>query len=584
MALSDYIPFSLPSGFSFEYIATIGGAVLALGVGVAVIIALRNRSDDFGTTGEKSEINLAGLWRYRRLLRQIQKLETRAKNAEKALRKAEKGEEGAAASKSEQRADQAVEQGAKAAELEAKAEEDTTAVEGRVLGIEASLKEILRAIIEYAHRKGNNVVGQERQAKVLEEVLRKIENIVSHPDIDSTILPYLEEFLQQLTAAFSQDAALEKDKEKAISELVRKARQPVRVMKRSISGAKRKLRKLRSARRKTQRSFKKEFSKEIFSLNAKRKELKLLKRTKDADPSIIASLEAETSLMKQQMGEMQQIYRQLRIASAFVRKGSRQMKSLLQYVIRNEKDLARFEKALEERKKQIKNRSRKLEDAVGNMSRLIGFEGRDPHKLVLDLSREMRLYFGAYVEILNNDIEFDNIVKSITAKEFVISQQMEAFQQIAIAVTESEKAVENGIGAITELVKAITGEGSKRNIDYIAQQLRNAMKILDYQKGIEAFMKRLAWTMKVKSRQVNAQMQEIINEDAKLLAQVQAEEQSNSEYLASLIATAVRQKINVEKTYMKPAVAFGQELEKANNKVANAYNAGVRIEQMAAAS
>ncbi|MBI2124765.1 hypothetical protein HYT92_03155, partial [Candidatus Pacearchaeota archaeon] len=135
MALSDYIPFSLPSGFSFEYIATIGGAVLALGVGVAVIIALRNRSDDFGTTGEKSEINLAGLWRYRRLLRQIQKLETRAKNAEKALRKAEKGEEGAAASKSEQRADQAVEQGAKAAELEAKAEEDTTAVEGRVLGI-----------------------------------------------------------------------------------------------------------------------------------------------------------------------------------------------------------------------------------------------------------------------------------------------------------------------------------------------------------------------------------------------------------------------------------------------------------------
>ena len=60
------------------------------------------------------------------------------------------------------------------------------------------------------------------------------------------------------------------------------------------------------------------------------------------------------------------------------------------------------------------------------------------------LSSRLKIYFEMYSRILEEDIGFDNTVKDITIKNFVISQQMEAFQQLATALTQSEEAVESG--------------------------------------------------------------------------------------------------------------------------------------------
>ena len=261
------------------------------------------------------------------------------------------------------------------------------------------------------------------------------------------------------------------------------------------------------------------------------------------------------------------------------------MKKLLKYVLKNERDIKSYDKSLESRKKEINKRFKDLREVVSLIEKVAEkFKIANPHEVALVLSTQLKNYFKIYSRILEEDLSFDNTVKDITIKNFVISQQMDAFQQLTTALTQSEEAIESGVQALTELIGGIVGEASKTNVAGVVQILQKARKILDYEQGIEAFMKNLAQTLKNKSRQVNADIQLIIEEDKKLLTQIKAEEESNSSHLGSVMATAVQRKIEINQKYMTQANAFGQQLEQRNAIAANAYKQAIRTESIAAAA
>ena len=579
MAITDF----LGNLSSSNYLA-IGGSVIGIVVIIIIVISFRRRRAEWGSYSERALEREEGLGALARAERGVERAEEAAQKQEKALESAESVEGGKSKDESTKKADEAVKEGAEASEHEEAAEEATAAVEGRGMGIEAAIKKITRAIIEYAYKKKNNVLTEEQEALVLDDILKKIRNTVNYNVIDERINNYLRQFLDQLVSAFQHDIETEEKKEELIGNLVKEMENAVSIMKTSINGARIELNKLRREERKTRKHFKKELSDLRASLKAKVKELRKL-NSRNADPGVVASLRSEIDLRSQQLANAKNVNKQLEATYDFMKSEIRQMKKLLKYVLKNERDIKSYDKSLESRKKEINKRFKDLREVVSLIEKVAEkFKIANPHEVALVLSTQLKNYFKIYSRILEEDLSFDNTVKDITIKNFVISQQMDAFQQLTTALTQSEEAIESGVQALTELIGGIVGEASKTNVAGVVQILQKARKILDYEQGIEAFMKNLAQTLKNKSRQVNADIQLIIEEDKKLLTQIKAEEESTSSHLGSVMATAVQRKIEINQKYMTQANAFGQQLEQRNAIAANAYKQAIRTESIAAAA
>src|SRR3989338_8228519 len=199
----------------------------------------------------------------------------------------------------------------------------------------------------------------------------------------------------------------------------------VSIMKTSISGARVELNKLRREERKTRKHFKKELNSLKASLKAKVKELHSLNRSKNADSRIITSLRREIDLRSQQMNSANTINNQLESTYSFMKSEIRQMKRLLMHVLANEKNIKSYGRLLEDRKKQINKRFKSLKEEMSLIEKVAEeFKITNPHEVALVLSSRLKDYFKVYSEILEEDLSFDNTVKDITIKNFVISQHM----------------------------------------------------------------------------------------------------------------------------------------------------------------
>ena len=285
------------------------------------------------------------------------------------------------------------------------------------------------------------------------------------------------------------------------------------------------------------------------------------------------------------------IIKQLLATYSFIKSEIRQMKRLLNYVIANERDIKKYEELLYYRNRQIDGNFKILNAAVSSIEKIAQHEIENPHKVAAYLSSGLKNYFEVYSRILEDDLKFDSTVKEITVKNFVISQQMQAFQKLARAFTQSKEALKSGVEALTELAKGVVGEESKSNVDEIVSKLQGARKILDYEQSIESYMESLAQTLQSKSSQLNAFIQQIIEEDKKLIEKIRLEEESNSSHLGSVIGTAVwkkiqidKKKIKIDQKYMAQAQAYGNDLQKRNRIAANSYRQAMSAESLAAAA
>src|SRR3989344_5032573 len=240
MAITDF----LGNLSSSNYLA-IGGSVIGIVVIIIIVISFRRRRAEWGSYSERALEREEGLGALARAERGVERAEEAAQKQEKALESAESVEGGKSKDESTKKADEAVKEGAEASEHEEAAEEATAAVEGRGIGIEAAIKKITRAIIEYAYKKKNNVLTEEQEALVLDDILKKIRNTVNYNVIDERINNYLRQFLDQLVSAFQHDIETEEKKEELIGNLVKEMENAVSIMKTSINGARIELNKLR---------------------------------------------------------------------------------------------------------------------------------------------------------------------------------------------------------------------------------------------------------------------------------------------------------------------------------------------------
>ena len=589
MAISDYfsLDFLDSSSLLSSNSLAIGGSVMGIAALLILIyFVVRNRAAERGSRSEKSLEREVGLGRLAGIEQQIEKIEKSAAKKEADTGSAEKVQEtkekgGKAAAKS----DESVEQSAEASEHEEKAEEATTAIEWRSMGIEAALKKIARAINEYVHNKRSTLLTEEQEGMILDEILSKIKNTRNYGVIDNRINERLREFLGDLVSNLRQDIASEEKKKEMGGNLVRELENAVNVMKSAIKGARIELKKFKSEERKTRKHFKKDIKDIKKALRTKLKELLKLSISKNSNPSVIASLKSEISLLRRRLKDIEEINRELEATYKFMKKEVREIKRLLKYVLANEKGMNKYAKLLEDRKSQIGKKLEELKSNVSSIEKVAEvFKLSNPHEVALALSERINLYFQAYIKILEEDLSFDNSVRDITIKNFVITQQMDAFQKLTTSLTQSEEAVGAGVSALTELVGSIVSQESKVNVVRVVKTLQGAMKILEYEKGVESFMSNLVQAIKNKSVQLNSQIVRIVEEDKKLIAQVNLEQARNSSHVGNVMATATQRKINIDETYISKAIEFKKQLKERNPAAAASYNKAVRLEQYAAAA
>ena len=563
----------------------IGGIV----VGVSVIIGAlawvaRKRSDISGTYAERSLEREVGLGSVSRQQRQVQQTEKESAQEEKAIEAEEEVQEAQTRDEVQREAIAATVESAKASELEEKAEELAAAVESRVMAVEAALKSNTRSLNEFVYATKDIIIQKEQEEKIIEEIMTKIRTIINYGMIDNKVLVFLRQYLAVITTEIRNDIKMEKKKEKDILNLISKLQVSIRIMRKAIVRAKRNLSRLRGAERKIHRKFRKEFRYFADYLKAKVRELKRL-RSINAESNVIARLEREITLLKEQRGIAKDLNGQLEDTYQFMKNEIRQMRRLLNFVKNNERQIERFEKALLERKRRISERIIGLGEVASAIERIATeFTIQNPHEFALILSGRVKKYFDVHASLIQQDIEFNSYLEDIAIKDFVISKQMEAFQELQKSFTKSQKAVGSGESALIKLLSGILGDKVRINAQKTIEVLQKATTILNYEIGIEQYMENLATLIKQKSNQLYQIIKERIEAYKILLAKVQLKGENTSIHLGNMMGAMVQRKIYINNAYKKQALNFGEELRKRNEAAGNAYVKALRAESYATAA
>ncbi|MBI2655429.1 hypothetical protein HYX06_03330 [Candidatus Woesearchaeota archaeon] len=570
----------------------IGGVVLLLIV-IAIGIGYRGRHAERGTREERGILEMAGMWAYGKIQRQVENRERQMASQEAAAASQEAAQEPAAGQEAAAEGDKApveavkaVEQGAIAAQHEEKAELATSAIEARIIGIMAAVKALTQANIQISLFKKRSVPAQEYEISVFNEVMNRIRNLRNYGQIDQQMSNYLKKLMDNIVKIFNFEIGQEEKKIEFIGNLAKKMDQAAEVMKEDIGYARIELKRINKEERKERKHFKKELADLENALKAKIKKLKSL-RKKGADPQVLASMLAEIDMLSKQLERATSLNRQLKATYAFMKKEIREMRKLLKYILANEKTLAAAEKVLGKRREDIRGRIVKLKSALAliQSAESLFSESSSHYEIALALADGVKKYFEAYKSILQDDLSFDKSVKIITVKNFVIAQQMQAFQKLESALRQSEEAVETGIEAITQLMGNIVGEASKINVDAIIKTLKSAGLYLNYEADVGKFIENLTRTIRINSRQLNAEIDGIIKEDERLLLEIEDEQKSSASDIGSAMAAAQQRKLAINNRLYEPiSDDFKKQLAERDTNAAKAYDEAMRAESYAVAA
>lgn len=478
---------------------------------------------------------------------------------------------------------EAAAQDAEAVSSEMAAGVATSAVIGRTLEVEASLKEIIRAVLDFGYKIEGNILLQEKGSSYLESLENEVGKMFNFDRIDVSTSAYLSRFTIMLNSFLQKSLQQIMENEQMRGFLVTTMKGALDVMKKSIRDAIYELNRLRRSERKTKKRIGKELKYLQKSLNGKIKELKALNK-KGAEQSIVQSLESEIKMRQTQINNVRMLIQRLKATFKFMKKEIAQMKRLLRYVLANEKSLERYDSMLENRDVEVNKKLKELKENVSSIGAIQKFERANPHQYALVLSSNLKAYFNNYKGIIEIDIAFDKTVKEVGLKNIVIGQQMDAYDKLMNALIDSEKAVDAGISAVTQLLEGILGSTSRDDIQKISDELVDETKVLDYEQKINAYMSGMAQTLQRKSAQINNETNKVLLRDQELFGRIRAEEVANSEHIGKVMLTAESRKIAINNEYIPKAVKFGEALEKRDADAAAAYNQGMRAAQLVQAA
>ena len=560
-------------GLNTETIGGAAGVIIILAIIIWVSRFSSERRALYGTDREgklEREENLGAVAKAIRALEsRLKRGEQEEKQVEGAVNQTSKREKKAA--KGEKDANKAAKEEVRAVESQEEVERDTAALEGRGLGMLASVKAVMSSVANYIARVKPSMQREEQDVQALENLMRSLNNIGNFVAIDQRVANYLKQIFTSMAGVIRNSVEDEHGKEIHHGELVNKLRDVAKEASGVIKGAKTALNMLNKAKKKERRSFKNELRDISRTLNDKKRELSRMKKSKDADRAVISQLTREIRLLEQQRGFVEQLNRQLQNTYRTMDTELREMKRLIRAVTGTEKQVGRHEKAAAKREKAIGKRYSTLNKHAGELER--SFENlTNPHDMAIQFSGKLSIFYDKYREVMVGDLVFDDEARKILLLHITITIQMEAYERLSISLEQAEKAVDLGLGAATEMIAAIvSGQDQKANLKNLIGELKKAGGEIDYGTRVEMFLQQLTGRIEEEERNVNARISELGNEDKRIIEEIDKANQENSSHIGSAMATMVNRKVQIDTNYMSQARQFEQQLQSRNQIATQTY-------------
>ena len=551
----------------------IGSAIFVFVLIFIVFWIIKKRSEhsaEYGTREEKRLEREEGLDKISKTIKKLERLSEREEKEEEGIGK---GVKQAAEEEGEPGKDigEAAGKDVKAVESEKKVEKETEALEGRGVGMVASVKAVLGSVSNYIASVKPSMRREEQDVQVIEKLMKSLNNAGNFSTIDKGVTDYLNKLFVSIGGAIRRNVEDEHEKETYHGELVKRLREVAKEARSVIKGARTALNMLQKAKKKERKNFKKEIKDISKSLKDKNKEIKKIRKSRQADRTAIAQLQREVVLLQQQLGFVNRLNNQLKNTYRTMDKELKEMKRLLKTVSKTEKKVGRHEKNADKREKKIEKKYSSLNKLAGELEKSL--EGvTNPHEMAIKFSGKLKEFYDKSKEIISDDLVFDDEVRKILLLNITITIQMEAYESLSIGLEQVEKGVDQGLGAATNIISAIVGGQDQRaNLQNLIGEIKKAGGEIDYGTRVEMFLQQLTRRIEQAERNVNAQITELENEDKRLIGEIDRANEENSSHIGRTMATMVNRKTQIDTKYMSEARKFEQQLQGRNKTASIAY-------------
>jgi hypothetical protein len=414
----------------------------------------------------------------------------------------------------------------------------------------------------------------EREIASLETFEKRINFLNKHDEIDEDAKKYLGSELSNFSKHLNKQAEFETQAVEHQKKFCTHLRQSTQHFKPIASDAKSKIKELNRKEKREKKSFNKEIRRIKGAIRRKRMKLLAEKiKGRKGDKALIAELTKEIKMLKKNRNKLIFLQKQIIRANELIDLEISKLKGLVQKVIKISRAQKKEKRKINKREKRLNKKSKKLKDKREDVQKSVENFSKEgsSHGLALAFSKQINEYFEFYIEELNDDLQFEQLVKVFASDNLLALQVMKSFQYLLSSIVKSEEALEGAVQASLEIIAIMMTAEVQGSLAAQAEMLQGHIAKLDKEsdidKTIAALDQQTINEALVEIRQLNA----LIEKYKKIIVENEALHKSESQHLGNVMGKMMNRKIAIDEKYMNQTAKFGEKLQKRNAEAAAAY-------------
>ncbi len=413
----------------------------------------------------------------------------------------------------------------------------------------------------------------EREIASLETLEKRMNFLNKHNEIDENAKNYLRSELSNFAEHLNKQAEFETQAIEHQKKFCTHLKQSTRDLKPIASDGRSKIKELEEKEKREKKSFGKELRAIEKSIKDKVKQLKKEAKKGGTNLALVAQLQREVAMLKNNYNQLAFLHSQVDHANELIDLEISKLKGLVQKVIRIAGAQKKETRRINKRENRLHKKSNKLKDKRENVQKSVenfSQEGSS-HGLALTFSRRISEYFEFYLEELNDDLQFEQLVKIFATDNLLALQVMESFQDLLSSIVKSEEALEGAVQASLEIIAIIMTSDVQGSLAAQAKVLQGHIATLDKESNIDKTIAALdQQTIKEALIEIK-QLNMLIEKYKKIIIETEALHKSESQHLGNVMGTMMNRKVAIDEKYMNQAAKFGEDLQKRNAEAAAAY-------------
>ena len=463
-----------------------------------------------------------------------------------------------------------------------RSEEAVSAAESRTIGLLAGIKEAEDGIKKYVNQERdqeNSVEDGIRSILALKPALDKDARYAAN---DAAVVSHLKSLVGVLAGQVKKIQAAKSGELDNMNSLTDSLDLSVKESRKVLKNLKTETNVLNERENKER----KDFSQDIAGLNKvlKTKKQELSKAEKEGKNSDAESLRKEIDMISRQNSLAEKLDKQLEDSFSRVKLSIIGCRHRLKRINDQEGRVKSFAGSSKKAKADAEAKVRaleKLSESLGGLASESGKQG-DVHQIALPLSEALNLFHRDFKKAQEDSASFDASLKDILKAEYKIVRNVLAYERHIKSLAESDKAIDEGISTMTEIVKSISSEGEVGAHEEKVKGVLNSLRqISDREARMEHLVERNTVRLGRGIKEVIGHIGLLMQEDSKILSLADASSESIGGSLANLVNSKVGGRYS--QSAVDKAEKFGRELGKKNKTAANQFNKAKNWENRARA-